>query len=253
VGGGISGKEKGRCQAGRDVRAKYIRNAVVEAGRDVIVDKEISQSRVICGGKAQVEDGAILAGHVTATGGITCQAAGSSSGVLTVLEAGIDESVRRLVAEQAPKIEAEIAQIAKVRATIEPLLRNRKTLSAEQKEKATELLFNAGELEERNRQTIQMLQRRREETAARSVAEILVKQVLFAGVTIRLAGLETTIATPIRGPVRITLRKSGNVQRIVAGSPHDATAGFALETRSVADQAMEALDRILAKSRESPG
>src|SRR3954447_11811064 len=53
--GGISGKEKGQCRAEGSIRARYVANATIESGADVLVQTEISHSRVICGGDLRIE------------------------------------------------------------------------------------------------------------------------------------------------------------------------------------------------------
>ncbi|MFI5379147.1 MAG: FapA family protein [Tepidisphaerales bacterium] len=244
VAGGISGKEKGHCFAGHDVKARYIRNSTVEAGNDVIAVNEISHSRVICGGRVHVDRGSIMAGHVTAAGGVTCDSLGCSSDTQTVIEAGIDEALRRLAAKDAPKIDADIRQIEKIRETVEPLLRHQKGLTAEQKEKATELLYNASELEERHQETIALLRRSHADAAARGKEEIVVNGHVHDGVIVHFRGVEAAVPPGIRGPLRIVPRAAGGERQIVV-THRGSTSGFGLETHQHADPILDALDRIL--------
>ncbi len=245
VTGGISGKEKGHVFAGHDIQAKYLRNANAEAGHDIVAVNEISHSRVACGGRVRVEHGAIMAGHITAAGGVTCHTAGCSSDSLTILEAGIDEALRRLAAEHAPKIDADLKQIEKIRQTVEPLLRHQKGLSAAQKEKATELLYNASEVEERHQATIAMLRNAHADAQARCKEEIIISSTVESGVIVRFNGLEATLPAGIRGPVRISPRTFQNERQIVVNS-RNGTSSYGLETRKIKDPAMDALARILA-------
>ena len=251
VTGGISGKEKGHCFAGHDVQARYIRNANVEAGNDVIAVNEISQSRVICGGRVRLDRGSIMAGHITAAAGVTCHTLGCPSDSRTIIEAGVDEALRRLASEHAPKIDADIKQIEKIRQTVEPLMRHQKGLSAEQKEKATELLYNAAEVEERNQAAINMLRAAQAAAAARCREEILVSGRVEEGVTVRFCGVEADLPPGTRGPLRIVPRMVNGVRQIVVVSQRGSSAGYGLETRPLTDPVMEALEHVLASKAQA--
>ncbi len=245
VTGAISGKEKGHCYAGHDVHARYIRNASVDAGNDVVAVNEISQSRVICGGRVRLDRGAIMAGHITAVGGVTCHSLGCSSDSQTIIEAGVDPALRSLAAEHAPQIDADIKQIAKIRETVEPLMRHQKGLTAQQKEKATELLYNAAEVEERNQATIDLLRKAHAAAAARCKEEIDVSGTIESGVVIRFRGVEAEVPSGIRGPMRIVPRAVGGSRQIVV-THRGSASGFGLETRQVPDPVMDALERVIA-------
>ncbi|MGA2497756.1 MAG: FapA family protein [Tepidisphaeraceae bacterium] len=245
VGGGISGKEKGHCFAGHDVHARYIRNANVEAGRDVVAVNEISHSRVISGGRVCVDRGAIMAGHITAAGGITCHTVGCSSDSRTIIEAGIDEGLRRLATEHAPKIDADNKQIERIRQTVEPLMQHQKGLTAAQKEKATELLDSAAEVEERNRATIDMLREACAAAAARCNEEVLVSGMVEDGVIARFRGVEADVPPGTRGPIRIAPRTIDGVRQIMV-THRGSSSGVGLATRQVADPVMDALEHVIA-------
>jgi len=244
VAGAIAGKEKGRCFAGRNLKAKHISNATLEAGNDVIAKTEITHSRIICGGRLRVDHGALVASHVTANAGVCCGVLGCTSESETLVEAGMDEFLRRLSLASIPKLQADLKQIEKIQQTVKPLMYNQKSLNPAQKEKATELLCLASDMEEGNRQAIELLQRRSDEAAARSKPEIVVGHSVCAGVTVRFPGLEATIPSPMKGPLRIFPRRVLAEPRIMVSSD-DHRKPFALQTRRWSDEAMDALSRVL--------
>ncbi len=246
VRGGIAGKEKGSCVATRDIRARYVSNAHLEAGRNIVIESQVSNSVVSCGGRLRV-DGPILAGQVSAVGGIRCDMVGCESGLPTILSAGIDDSFERSSAGQVAEIEHKLLQARKVRDTVEPLLRNQKQLTAPQKEKATELLFEASEVEEQAAKKLAELRAQFEHIRACGKQMIHVKQRVNAGVTIRLPGVEAIIAFPIAGPVQFVPRELAGQIRIAA--VHVASgAAMPLETRPRKEPASMAVQRLLARN-----
>jgi uncharacterized protein (DUF342 family) len=109
---GITGKNSGLVRAGRSIWARFIENAVVEAGNMVVVSDGIINSqvnalqRIICQGKRAH----IVGGRLRASEEINAKILGSpTSGTETILEVGFDpkskEELEKLTAvkEQAEK------------------------------------------------------------------------------------------------------------------------------------------------------
>ena len=91
--GGILGRQKAQCVAGKSFAARYIARACVKAGGDIRVEAEIENSTVIAGGSIIIKAGAIVGGQVTAGGGISCRSAGVHH-ARTYIEAGVDRRRR---------------------------------------------------------------------------------------------------------------------------------------------------------------
>jgi uncharacterized protein (DUF342 family) len=240
VAGGIAGKQRARCTAERHVRARYVRQAEVRAGGDVTADVEVAHSNVLCSGAVTVT-GPIVGGRVTAGGSVTCRSAGNPSGVPTVIELGADELFKHLGAEPLAAIRQHRAKIAHVRNTVAPLLRNPKALTAEQKERATELLFEADTLEDQCRAALTSLATRY--SRARAVSRpTLTAGVLHAGLVIRIDGMEATVPAAIQGPVEVTGRQVADDPRL---DVRDVATG---ETHSL--PAVCKVDPVVAQLRE---
>ncbi len=123
---GILGKDGGKVKAGTNIFAKFIENAKVYAGNDVIVKEEILHSsvdagnRVICHGKK----GMIVGGLVRAGYEISAKYLGSTAYTDTSLEAGIDpkskekllklEDERKIAGEQIDKLSANITSLERI-------------------------------------------------------------------------------------------------------------------------------------------
>jgi uncharacterized protein (DUF342 family) len=250
VHGGICCRDKGNITAGNGVRAKYISNTTVEAGGDITVQSEISNSRVICKGHLAVSNGPIYASHVSAAAGVTAVFLGSLAHAKTLIECGIDTALRRRAAEKLPEIQASLKRVAKVREVVEPLLAHQKNLTAAQKEKATEMLYDAKQVQEEAHETMKGIATEHQVYVTASTnAEVLVTGVIHPGVTIRFPGMETTIRMPIKGPVRIACRTVRGSRAIVAIDEATKVA-HPLELRGVHDEVMEELSRTMNEGKQ---
>lgn len=92
--GGMTGRGSGRVQAGKNVRAHYLKDVTVEAGGDVKVTKEVLNAKVFALGRADLETASVVGGEVVALGGICAKVVSSPIDVPTILIAGIDYRVR---------------------------------------------------------------------------------------------------------------------------------------------------------------
>ena len=247
--GGVAGKEKGRCIAGRDFRAGHVNNAHVEAGGDVSVATEITHGHVACGGRLRISGGTLLALHVTALGGIECGVLGSTAGVQTIVETGVDDLLRRRAATQMTAVQVKRQRIAKTRQSIEPLLRHQKALTAEQKEKATELLFEASDMEEAISEEVRELLSWQSRASAKACCEVRVEQAIHPGVVIRFPGVEAAVTATIAGPMRISPCRERGELRVKLELLDGSERVQWLESRGRCDEAMAMLERELAQPK----
>lgn len=93
---GIAGAGKGMIQAGGSLTARFIENARVIAGGDVIVSDAIIQSIVSSGASVRCEGrkGTIVGGKIQARDEISARVIGSTLATQTNLEVGIDPALR---------------------------------------------------------------------------------------------------------------------------------------------------------------
>lgn len=247
VGGGIAGKEKGRCVVGGNLYARFATGAYLDVVGDTIVETEIVGCQVRCRGTVILEEGTILSGEVCGTAGIRCQNLGGASGARTIVEVAGDRVFFEEAAAQISDIDKTQAQIEKTRQLVEPLMANQKQLNAAQKEKATELLFQASELEERNNARLQAIRSAYSYIQEHSKAKIEVTGTVYPGAIIRFPLLEATISTPLRGPLCIMLQEQGHQRRIVLRSVggHSVTP---LESRPLISDAAQAVRRLLNRT-----
>lgn len=241
--GGISGRDKGCCRAGGELHARYVTNATAESAADMVVRAEVLNSRIICGGELIAENAALVASHLSAVGGISCRSAGTHAGVKTVLDAGVDAVLEREARAAVLEIESNLARSAQIRQVIAPLMRNQKSLTPAQREKATELLFEADELQRHGADLVEEIRRRFHALAVKARAEIRVAQILHPGTVVRLGDLQVTIDTPFTGPLRLLARSIG-LDRWIA-VVDDAGGEVDLPARAVDGSSAELLRQLL--------
>lgn len=240
--GGITGRGKAECRAVGAVTARYIVKASVVAGGTIRVDTEILAATVAAGGDVLMEAGSIIAGSVVACGEIRCRKIGSTGGVDTFIAAGVDQALEAAVASSLPEIESKRARAVKIRDIVAPLLRNQRALNAAQKEKATELLFEADELDATAAKSLGELHARIKGLASRPNPRIHVAELIGSGTHLRVRDLETTIESAVEGPVSIVARGSGSQRRLLAVDVEGKEVE--LKSRPVQNACMQMLARL---------
>jgi len=104
---GVKGQSRGQVRAGRDVRALFIENADVGAGRDVLVGDALIHSRVTAGGAVTVAGrGLLVGGVVHAREAVVARTIGSPLATPTEVEVGVDPGVRAEHRDVADEIAA---------------------------------------------------------------------------------------------------------------------------------------------------
>lgn len=118
--GGFQGMGKGVVKAGASVTAKFIENARVESGCDVLAEA-ILHSNVYAKRKieAKGKKGLIIGGEIKAGENVTFKVAGSAMGAFTLIEVGLDPMVHNEYHEMEEKLKkyahekSQLAQIVK--------------------------------------------------------------------------------------------------------------------------------------------
>jgi len=114
VEGGILGRGTGSIRAGRTVTCKYVQQARIEAGEDIIIHDYCIHSDIRAGRRALV-GGTIVGGMTYAAQTIRTKIAGSETGSATILVAGSNFQVR----EALEKLRAKIQHCREERESLE--------------------------------------------------------------------------------------------------------------------------------------
>jgi uncharacterized protein (DUF342 family) len=249
--GGVVGRDKGVGTVGGDLWCRFISGARVSVGGDIHLHTEITRSTVSCTGTLHMPRGAIVGGKVSANGGVDCAVLGNADALPTVVEAGTDQNLRQKLVKAKSEMDAGKKRVAAIRSSVAPLMEKLKSLTPQQKEKATELLCEADELEESIGKALTGLAGPCEAALKKSRAEILVADMVFPGVMICFPGVQVLIDRPITGPVKIHPQGSGRNSQIVMERPDGKTED--LKCTLVADHFTPCIVRIVTDSQSARG
>lgn len=218
IAGGVAGKNKAVIRAGGELQAKFLGDAEIEAGSDVIVTKEILNCRIQTRGRLLVPRGPIVGGSAYAREGMDVLTLGNDVDLPTEIAVGILPSAIVKVAELSQIIKKRKEAAAKIRATVQPLLAQLKRLNPQQREKATELMYEADRLDEE----ASALKKKQDEVlgpyspSGEQEVCILVNKIVYRGVSLIFGDKITTITKARRGPVKFVSRVVDRVESIIA-------------------------------------
>lgn len=159
---GITGKSSGTVRAGRSLWARFIENAIVEAGNMVVVSDGIINSqvdaykRIICRGKRAH----IVGGRLRASEEINAKILGSpTSGTETICEVGIDPKSKMQLETLITKRNEIEKQLDEIKLNIQTLINIKKQRKSLPEDKEAYL----GELMDRRQMLLSDLQSNNEE------------------------------------------------------------------------------------------
>jgi uncharacterized protein (DUF342 family) len=167
---GITGKTKGSVKAGKSIWARFIENAVIEAGNMVIVSDGIinsqvdSYKRIVCQGKRA----RIVGGRLRASEEINAHVIGSSGGgTETICEAGIDPKIKKAVEKLIADRGAKEKELETVTAEMQGLI----NIKAQRKSLPEDKEFLLNELMDQRNRLAEDLQRIAKEIAEHQQAQ----------------------------------------------------------------------------------
>lgn len=149
---GVAGKGAGTITAGKNVWAKFIENAIVVAGENVIVTQSVINSdvtadkRIVCSGGKHA---AIVGGRYRACEEINAKTIGSAAGgAETILEVGSDPKSKARQDELDAKLKLagrQIDELDKNIGTLQEMKKQRKVLAEDKEAVLAELLHKREE------------------------------------------------------------------------------------------------------------
>ncbi len=245
IDGAINARSQSHYTVAGDLIARAIQGARVDVGGSITVSTNILHSRIACRGRLKVDGGDIVNSHVTAGGGVVCQTIGAANFSKALIEVGIDERLRNFAHNGVPEIAAHRDKAARIRKTIEPLLKSATPLNPVQKNRVRALLLEADLLEQTADRMTLDLRAEFEFAATRFNSEVIISHTAFPGITLRFPGVETTLRMAIRGPCRIAAQATGGAARILLYENGKST-GVPLEMRQCADDWLDTIKRAAA-------
>ncbi len=219
AGGGILQRGKGYVRARGQITAKFCDHAVLRAGKDVTIERDLIRCDVRCGGTLSMPNGAIVGGSVFAREGLEAAVLGSGAAASTAACVGTHPSILRKAERMYASSKAKRAVAKRLRQTIVRLEEDMNRLNAAQQVRFAELatkvdmIGDAIKVEEAKRGALLSAA----EPAQQPV--MLVNSMVHPGARIRIGCREATIENALAGPVRIEERTHLGITAIVAVDP----------------------------------
>ncbi len=205
VGGGIVGKEGAQVSATGNILAKYILDANVNSGGDVVVEKEIVNSEVEAVGAVSVANGRIVGGRIHTFGGVQCARTGSEAGVLTTIIVACDSQTE---ARRKNHL-AELKKLSQQRqSTLEKVVPFKKILSNLPPDKIEVVQKLARQVQEidgainQHQQALDALERTFE-TDYQLTANV--RDTIYSETRFNLCGENLQVQHTIKGPAKVRL------------------------------------------------
>jgi len=216
VRGGILGRGKGQVTAKGKIAAKFCDEGDLRADAGIVIAKEAINSRVHTAEKLIAERAAIIGSEVYARQGAEVHTLGSEACVPTRVAVGIHLGLFK----KSQKIDAEIKKqqetVEKIRQMVQPFLAEIKRLNSSQKQRATELLYQAEEAEALCQSKRDQQKKMLEEASLEEPPYVKVNGKICQKVVIIIDDRETHFQEETKGPVKIEKRKVDNVTEIVS-------------------------------------
>ena len=214
--GGILGHHKGKVSAEGEIVARFCDEADLCAAGNITICKSIMNSRLYTNGKLLTPHGAVIGGEIYAREGAQVDVLGSEAGVPTSIAVGIHAEVLQEAKKNNAQINEKKKAVQKIRETVQPLMANLKRLTPDQKERATELLYKADELEAEVAEIEKSRDAMIAQARAKETPSVYVSKIIHEGASIRIGNRHTLFNEDLKGPVRIEKRKVNNITEFVS-------------------------------------
>lgn len=216
VRGGIIGRNTGKVIAGGNITAKFCAEATLSAGGDVMVGKQMMNSKVRAKGRLIAEQVAVIGGHIYAAAGVDVAALGTNAGTPTNLFVGARPDALAECAAIDKRLQPTRDVVRKINDSVKPLMNNLKRLTGAQREQATEMAFKADEAQLQ----VDKEESRRDEllraAGGGETPHVRVSSVIHPHVSIHFGNRTINIDKELKGPVSIEVRQINNVTEVVA-------------------------------------
>ena len=220
VRGGVFGKGgAGRLVCAGNITAHLLNETTVVAAGDVRFTKEILNSRVVCQGRLEGQRGTVIGGDIYAREGVRVHVLGSDAHVQTRIAVGTHVDVYRHVRRLERRIQDVERAAEQIRTALAPLMANLKRLTPAQRERATELMSKADEIELETDGLRAEIERRLTEGRPRGTPQIEVGDRVHTGVQLTLNTRVVDLHKPLVGPLKIELRKIKDATEVVVVNP----------------------------------
>lgn len=186
---GVQGGGKGNVDAAGTVKARFIENARVKAGKDIAVNDYIMHSHVTAGSKVQVtgSKGTIVGGLLRAGQEVSATIIGSELAAATRIEVGVSPELREELLTTASALLRSEKDLEHARAAtniLKEIEQSGKLVDTEKKEALLRVIRNRFRLEGEREALLQRKVELEEELAACRNGRVRASETIFPGVKV---------------------------------------------------------------------
>lgn len=214
VSGGIVGRDRGKVIAGGNITSKFCDEAWLRAGGDVTICRGCMRSYVHADGRLIFARSKLVGGFTFARQGAEIKVLGNEAEKTTKIAVGFDPAALAEIIRIDELVKKKAEACAKIRETIQPLLAQIKCLTPQQREKPTELMYQADEIEA----DIRKQETRKKELLGQNVpstsAAIVVLSMVYPGVKVIFGDMMAIFRKERKGPIKIERRLVDRVEEI---------------------------------------
>lgn len=206
--GGMAGRDRGSVDVNGNVHAKYLDSVKGEVRGNLSVEREVVNCDLLVHGNIEAPHGSIVGGKVSVTGAVAVETLGSDGGG-TALVLGFVPQLEP-IAKRFERI-LEALEKRKAKMVDEQNQLNCGEVTATNKERQTELMFEIGQLDASIRRAMNGLRGVMKEIQRRRTICVNVSKELHEGVTLDVRGQRWRIDSALRGPLEISLDEDGRL------------------------------------------
>ena len=216
--GGVAGKNKAKIRSQKNVSAKYLNEAYIEAIEDVLIQREALNSTIKTQGIIRVEQSRVVGGELVALQGIVAGSLGSDLGIQTTVTVGIDYLIQDKMSELDAQIEKIDKTINRISQTVGPIISDRTKLarlSTEKKQVVRTLIEQLKSLKTQRQEFIEQKEQYKQESARRTGRKVNVVHRMFQGVTAIIGSCRIVSKESTKGPFSMIEDIENEMVRIV--------------------------------------
>lgn len=206
VQGGISCKERGVIRVAGNLHARYLRNADIEVGGDIYIDREINQCRIRTRGAVIVKGGRIVGGTIMALRGVETGDIGSDACIPCELTVGKDYTMEATVNEKRVALESARQIVLKLRDAVAPLKAKQHALTPPLRQRLAQMQSELEKREAEFQAQDKALNDIFRATHAAANHQVIVQGTIYPDNLIQVGAQVKRIKERVPGPLKIGLK-----------------------------------------------
>jgi len=201
--GGMAGREQGHIEIGNDLHGRYLDNVQGTIQNQLYIEREILNCEITVLGDVASPTGSLIGGHLTVGGKVDLETIGSPAEVRSNLIIGSVPTHDPILEKLTTFIEKLEHKRKKFANEQDMINNNTKNLSAQQKEKQTELMFELMMIDEPLNKARDAHFRVNAKAEASRTVNVTVHKIIHAGTVLTIMGTPHKFRNDMRGSVRL--------------------------------------------------